>query len=830
MSNNFKIYPEYEKNLVERGKRLGLNIDFRSPKTIQDKINWLKLYDSTPLKTKCADKIQLHDYCKEKIGKDLCIPILKIYNSVNEINWNELPSSFVMKCNHGSGMNIIVKDKSKLNIERTKASLNRFMKDDFAFHVSYEMHYHDIPHKIFVEEYKCDEKQQSSLLDYKFWCFNGVPKFYTINDGNGHGSMASFHMDGSPFNEITRTDFRKAGNFSKPINFDQMVEYSKILSRDFKFVRVDFYEIKGQLYLGELTFTPGAGMFKYVNSAYDRIVGDMLNLNLPKPMVNICIIHYNTPELTTALVKSINKFTPNSRIFVFDNSDKFPFKYKDNNITIIDNTKGQIINFDKWLSKYPKRFSSPGKANQWGSAKHCYSVEKCMEIINDNFVLLDSDVLLKNDISPLYNPNYLYIGETITQPKSKIQRILPYICYINVKECKKNGIHYFDENHMHGLCYNVNVKNADSYDTGAGFFLKASKFKHVDIECSDYIEHYRGGSWQDTYIKKFGKILTDQEWLNANKLLWSDGEIKKNKKVLYTCITGNYDVLRCPKLAEGFDYVCFTDNAQVMSNIWKIRKIPNELLKLSKVKQQRAIKVNPHKYLKEYDISIWVDGCMDITGDLNDFLSEKCKGEECIFIPTHPSRKCIYKEADTCVKMKKDTVDIINPQMERYEKEGFPKNFGLVQSNIIIRKHNDPNCAKLMNTWWNEIEKGSHRDQLSFNYAVWKHPDVKIAYLDKTTCNSEYFKWDKFHKKTTSIAQSSPNKQATPDKQTSVKTVVKGTPETGAMPEYTMFNTKPEKKVIPPKPKPKLRAIEKQTIVNKKKPISRSLRAFMGLN
>lgn len=275
---NFKTYPEYKDRLIAIGKRVGLNLDLDNPKTIQDKINWMKLYDSTPLKTKCADKILVHDYCKEKLGVDLCIPILKIYDKVEDIKWNELPDRFVIKCNHGSGMNIIVKDKSKLNIPEAETKLRRFMKDDFAFHVGYEMHYHDIPHKIFVEEYKDDENQKNSLYDYKFWCFNGEPKFMTISDGFGHGNMNFYNMNFTK-SSLSRSDFRGFRNeINKPKNFDLMVEYSKKLSEDFKFVRVDFYEVSGKLYLGELTFTPGAGFFKYKNPEDNKRLGDMLDL------------------------------------------------------------------------------------------------------------------------------------------------------------------------------------------------------------------------------------------------------------------------------------------------------------------------------------------------------------------------------------------------------------------------------------------------------------------------------------------------------------------------------------------------------------------------
>ena len=278
MENIENKYIKYKEPLIFLCKTMGYlpNIDLDNPKTIQDKINWMKIYDSTPLKTKCADKIRLHEYCIEKLGKDICVPILKVYNNTDEINWDELPKQFVIKCNHGSGMNIIVKDKETINRQEVIKRLNGFMADDFAFHVGFEMHYHDIPHKIFVEEYKCDEHQKESLLDYKFWCFNGEPKFYTINDGNGHGDIIYYTMNGEVIDPYA---VYKGGGYDKPINFDKMVEYSKILSKDFKFVRVDFYEINGVVYLGELTFTPGAGFFNYKKKEYDKIFGDMLDLN-----------------------------------------------------------------------------------------------------------------------------------------------------------------------------------------------------------------------------------------------------------------------------------------------------------------------------------------------------------------------------------------------------------------------------------------------------------------------------------------------------------------------------------------------------------------------
>lgn len=458
---------------------------------------------------------------------------------------------------------------------------------------------------------------------------------------------------------------------------------------------------------------------------------------------NILIIHYNTPYLTECLVRSINLFVKDAIIYIFDNSTEKPFTAEFDNLTVFDNTKGEIIDFDKWLDKYPKKKLSGGKTNKWGSAKHCYSVEKAMELIDDNFILLDSDVLLKRDISELFDEESIFIGEVASQPNST-KRLLPFICYINVKMCKENNIHYFDDNYMHGLNKNG---QADRYDTGAGFYLKASEFPHVEISCNKYIMHYGSGSWNKPGTQH---KYTVEEWLKVFKRLWSD---EKNNKVVYTCITGNYDKLLEPKfISDGFDYICFTDNKSLRSDIWDIRPLPQETEEFSKVKKQRYVKINPQLLLGDYDISIWVDGNVTLKGDLNKFIDSTITDECSVYVPRHPSRNCIYKEANVVVRMGKDKADIVKPQMERYENEGFPKEFGLLQSNILLRKHNDEGCIRLMECWFEELKNGSHRDQLSFNYASWKNQDVEVIYLDKNICKSEFFFWNGTHTKNVSTA------------------------------------------------------------------------------
>ena len=455
---------------------------------------------------------------------------------------------------------------------------------------------------------------------------------------------------------------------------------------------------------------------------------------------NIVIVHYNTPYLTECLVRSINLFVKDAIIYIFDNSDKKPFTAKFDNVSIIDNTNGQIINFDEWLKKYPNRTKSFGKRNQWGSAKHCYSVEKCMEILKENFVLMDSDILLKKDISSFFQDDCIYVGETILQPLSQIKRLLPFICFINTKMCKEKGIHYFDDNYMHGL---RKTTNGDRYDTGAIFVEKASKFKHVDLPISDYIVHFNNASWIETSIKKH--TLTEEEWLNRYKKLWKGG---KNKKVIYTCITGGYDDLKDLSFtSDDFDYVCFTDSVYTGNEFWDIRPLPKEVEGLSQVKKQRYVKINAHNLLPEYDLSVWIDGIVNIKSDVNELLDDILEDGISIYVPTHPSRDCIYKEAKAVLAAKKDVKEIVDPQIERYKKEGFPHNNGLLQSNILIRKHNEEDCVRLMEAWFNELKDNSHRDQLSFNYVLWKNSDIKVKYLDKYIYKSKWFSWCGLHAK-----------------------------------------------------------------------------------
>lgn len=253
------------------------NTNLENPQTFTDKMQWLKLYDTSMLKAYCADKIHVRDYCKEKIGKDLGIPILAIYDKPEQIEWDKLPNEFVLKCNHGSGMNIIVKDKNTLNKTDAIQKLNRWLSTKYGDGHLYELHYNLITPKILIEKYELLDG--ASLADYRFWCFNGEPKFLSINYGFGHGGFNFYDLEGNilPYNNLNYpADFNRKDKM--PTSLKEMIDYSTKLCKDFKFVRVDFFEINNEPKLAELTFMHNGGAITWADKETDIELGKMLSL------------------------------------------------------------------------------------------------------------------------------------------------------------------------------------------------------------------------------------------------------------------------------------------------------------------------------------------------------------------------------------------------------------------------------------------------------------------------------------------------------------------------------------------------------------------------
>ena len=167
-------------------KKTGKSLDLISPKSFNEKIQWLKLYNSTPLKTILADKYLVRNYVKEKIGEGYVLPLLGVYDSFEEIDFDKLPNEFVLKANHGSGWNLIVKDKMDIDYNDAKKKFFVWTRTNFAFKNGFELHYANILPKLIVEEY------HPCKYEYQFWCFNGNPHFVSaIQNPHGENLKAS---------------------------------------------------------------------------------------------------------------------------------------------------------------------------------------------------------------------------------------------------------------------------------------------------------------------------------------------------------------------------------------------------------------------------------------------------------------------------------------------------------------------------------------------------------------------------------------------------------------------------------------------------------------
>lgn len=205
---------------------------------------------------------------------------------------------------------------------------------------------------------------------------------------------------------------------------------------------------------------------------------------------NIAIVHYNTPELTTATVKSIFKHSPGCSITVFDNSDRRPFPQLDG-VRIIDNTKGQLVDFDKMLDKYPDKIPT---ACNWGSEKHIASVDYLFDVLPGGFLLMDSDILLRKDISSFFDDSVAWVGtvERIPRFRFQAQRLYPFLLWINVPMCKENGVRFFHE----GMVYKMSYTGRPYYDTGGSFYKDCldAGLPSREVYIFDYMEHLGGAS------------------------------------------------------------------------------------------------------------------------------------------------------------------------------------------------------------------------------------------------------------------------------------------------------------------------------------------------
>lgn len=260
-------------------------LNLENPKSYNEKIQWLKLYDRKPLYTKLVDKYEVRKYIAEEIGEEHLIPLLGVWDNFDDIDFDLLPNQFVLKCTHDSGGLVICKDKSKFNKKSARKKIKASLKRNYYFPAR-EWPYKNVNPRIIAEKYM-SEPSSEGLTDYKFFCFNGNPEFLYVSRGLENHSTASISflsMDGK-FMPFKRKDYKNFDTLPKmPVNFEYMIMLVKKLARQINspFIRVDLYEISGKVYFSELTFSTCGGMIPFDPPEYDIKIGKMLDLSIIK--------------------------------------------------------------------------------------------------------------------------------------------------------------------------------------------------------------------------------------------------------------------------------------------------------------------------------------------------------------------------------------------------------------------------------------------------------------------------------------------------------------------------------------------------------------------
>lgn len=256
-------------------KLMGYKMNWHDPKTFNQKLQWLKIHNRNLEYTILVDKYEVKKYISNIIGRQYVIPTIGIWDKFDEINYNDLPSQFVLKCTHDSGGLVICQNKDKLDISATKKKIEQSLRNNYYWS-GREWPYKDVKPRIIAEKYIGD-----NLRDYKLFCFNGIPRITLVCSERfmSSGLKEDFYDESWNHLDIQRPNH---GNATSPIQCPNQYELMKTLaaelSRDIPFVRIDFYEVNGKVYFGEMTFYPASGFEGFIPEEWDMKLGEWLKL------------------------------------------------------------------------------------------------------------------------------------------------------------------------------------------------------------------------------------------------------------------------------------------------------------------------------------------------------------------------------------------------------------------------------------------------------------------------------------------------------------------------------------------------------------------------
>lgn len=258
---------------------MGYRLDLENPKSFSEKLQWLKLYNRRAEYTMMVDKAAVKEYAADIIGHEHIIPTIGRWNRAEDIEWNNLPDRFVLKCNHDSGSVCICRDKNSFDREAAAKKLAHALTINYYQKTHREWPYKNVKPCIIAEPY-IDPSPEPDLLDYKFFCFNGEPRLCQVIGGRNTKEVIDFfdyEWNHQPFHEPKKFPFAEIMP-QKPACYEKMWDMARKLAAGIPFVRIDFYEVKSRVYFGEITFFPTGGFGGFDPMEWDRKIGDMLTL------------------------------------------------------------------------------------------------------------------------------------------------------------------------------------------------------------------------------------------------------------------------------------------------------------------------------------------------------------------------------------------------------------------------------------------------------------------------------------------------------------------------------------------------------------------------
>jgi len=252
-------------------------LNLSCPVSFNEKLNWCKLYDRKLSYSLMADKYEVKKIVEEKIGKEYVIPCFGVWSSVDEIDWDMLPNSFVLKCTHDSGGNFIIKDKVSINKNDLVCQIRKKLSTSY-YKFGLEWPYKNIKPRV-LAEFLLEDGCENELIDYKWLCFNGEPQVMYITNKGTYGEIYEnyYDMDFNPL-DINHNFPRRMSEYIKPQEFQKMKQLASILSKGLSFIRIDFFDVNGKIYFGEYTFYDHAGLRPFTSEKWNIILGNMIEL------------------------------------------------------------------------------------------------------------------------------------------------------------------------------------------------------------------------------------------------------------------------------------------------------------------------------------------------------------------------------------------------------------------------------------------------------------------------------------------------------------------------------------------------------------------------